>query len=373
MQPRRILTILGTRPEAIKLAPVILELQQRPQAFESRVCVTAQHRGMLDQALSIFDIQPDIDLDIMTPGQTLAKLTARAIERLDGVIAREAPDVVLVQGDTTTTFCGALAAYYQRTRVGHVEAGLRTGDKYAPFPEEINRSLVTQVSDLHFAPTAEARDRLLAAGVPPAHIHVTGNTVIDALFWVREHVASSSLEWPERLLDSLNGHRVVIVTGHRRESFGEDFNNICRAIREVAESFPDVAFVYPVHLNPNVRDPVTRILAGHARIHLIEPLPYAHFVHLMNRAVAVLTDSGGVQEEAPSLGKPVLVMRRTTERPEGITAGSAQLVGVEQAGIVNALSGLLQGERLGSGPVNPYGDGQAARRIVDVLADSGRR
>ena len=373
MGRRRILIILGTRPEAIKLAPVIVELGRRPDRFVSRVCATAQHREMLDQALSLFGIRPDYDLDIMAPGQTLAQVTGRAVEGLDRVIAKESPDVVLVQGDTTTAFCGALAAYYHQVRVGHVEAGLRTGDKHAPFPEEINRRLIGQLADYHFAPTERAMEALLAEGVAASAVFVTGNTVIDALLWVRGRVREVQPELPDSLVEMLNGRRVILVTGHRRESFGEGFESICDAIREVADAFPEVAFVYPVHLNPNVREPVNRILGGHPRIHLIEPLSYAPFVWLMDRATIVLTDSGGVQEEAPSLGKPVLVMRETTERLEGLEAGNARLVGVRRERIVEALVGLLispEERETMTQPRNPYGDGKSAEKIVSILARS---
>ena len=367
----KVLSILGTRPEAIKLAPVILALQERPTRFVSKVCVTAQHRELLDQALAPFDIEPDYDLDIMAPNQSLAQVTARAIAGLDEIMAQVQPDVVLVQGDTTTVLCGALAAYYHRVKVGHVEAGLRTGDKYAPFPEEGNRRLVAPLADYHFAPTTQAQEALMNEGIPKANIFVTGNTVIDALLWMRDRVRAHRPPLPSGLAEALDGRRMVLVTGHRRESFGEGFEDICRAIRVVAAAFPEVAFVYPVHLNPNVREPVYRILGGHERIHLIEPLAYAPFVWLMDRATVVLTDSGGVQEEAPSLGKPVLVMRETTERPEGIAAGNARLVGVQRERIVRELSRLLRdpAEREAMTAVNnPYGDGQAAQRIVDILA-----
>ena len=366
-----VMTVIGTRPEAIKLAPVVLELASRPDRFVSRVCVTAQHREMLDQPLALFGITPDYDLNIMSPGQTLAQVTARAMEGLDRVLRQEKPDLVLTQGDTTSSFCGALAGYYHRIPVGHVEAGLRTGDKYAPFPEEINRRLVGQIAEWHFAPTETARQALLREGIPESSVLVTGNTVIDALLWVRERVRTAPPALPAGLGESLDGHPVVLVTGHRRESFGQGFEDICQAIREVAEAFPDVVFVYPVHLNPNVCEPVNRVLGGHPRIHLIEPLSYAPFVWLMDRATMILTDSGGVQEEAPSLGKPVLVMRETTERPEGIAAGNALLVGVQKERIVEGLTHLLRdSEKRASMATlnNPYGDGRAAQRIVDFLA-----
>lgn len=371
MSKHRVLIVIGTRPEAIKLAPVVLELARRPDQFVSRVCVTAQHREMLDQPLALFGIAPDYDLNIMSPGQTLAQVTARAMEGLDQVLAHDRPDLVLTQGDTTTAFCGALAGYYHHIPVGHVEAGLRTGDKYAPFPEEINRRLVGQIADWHFAPTEHARQALLREGASESSVFVTGNTVIDALLWVRECVRAARPELPKGLSESLDGHQMILVTGHRRESFGEGFESICQAIQAVADAFPKVVFVYPVHLNPNVREPVNRILGGHPRIHLIEPLNYEPFVWLMDQATIVLTDSGGVQEEAPSLGKPVLVMRETTERLEGIATGNARLVGVRQERIVDELTKLLRNpqERASMTAVsNPYGDGLAARRIVDVLA-----
>ncbi len=369
----KVLTVVGTRPEVIKLASVIMQLRSLPDRFVSKVCATGQHRQMLDQALLPFGIVPDHDLDIMTPGQTLAQVTARAVEGLDQVIQEEQPDIVLVQGDTTSAFCGALAAYYHRVLVGHVEAGLRTGNRYAPFPEEINRRLVAQLSDYHFAPTDHAKEALVSEGVDPLSIFVTGNTVIDTLLWMRDRVRQTPPELPGAIVEAINGSQVVLVTGHRRESFGEGFEDICRAIREVADTCSDVVFVYPVHLNPNVREPVNRILGGHGRIHLIEPLGYAPFVWLMDRATIVLTDSGGVQEEAPSLGKPVLVMRETTERPEGIRAGNARLVGTRQERIVDELLNLVRHpeQRAAMARVaNPYGDGKAAERIVQVLADS---
>jgi UDP-N-acetylglucosamine 2-epimerase (non-hydrolysing) len=365
-----VLTIIGTRPEAIKLAPVVLEMRRRQDLFHFPVCVTAQHREMLDQVLALFGIVPDYDLNIMSSGQTLAQVTARAMEGLDAVVSRENPDVILVQGDTTTAFCGALTGYYHQIEVGHIEAGLRTGNKYAPFPEEINRCLIGRIADLHFAPTEQARKTLLDEDVADARVFVTGNTVIDALLWVRERVRTATPELPKGLSEAITGQQIILVTGHRRESFGDGFDNICRAIREIAECCAGVAFVYPVHLNPNVREPVNRILGGHPRIHLVGPLSYAPFVWLMDRATIVLTDSGGVQEEAPSLGKPVLVMRETTERPEGIAAGNALLVGVQRERIVDGLRQLLcDPERRArmAAVNNPYGDGLAAQRIVEIL------
>ena len=371
MKRSKILTVIGTRPEAIKLAPVLMEIARHPDLFVSRVCITAQHREMLDQPLELFGIKPDHDLDIMSRDQTLARVTAKAVEGLDRVLSLEEPDMVLIQGDTTPSFCGALAGYHRRVPVAHVEAGLRTDDKLAPFPEEVNRRLVAQIANLHFAPTERARDALLREGVPESGVFVTGNTVIDALLWVRERVRAKRPELPDGLSESIEDRDVVLVTGHRRESFGQGFEDICLAVREVAETFPNVTFVYPVHLNPNVRDPVGRILKGHPRIHLIEPLTYEPFVWLMDRAAIVLTDSGGVQEEAPSLGKPVLVMREKTERPEGIEAGNALLVGVSKERIASELIDLLKNPKKRSAMAtinNPYGDGKAAGRIGRVLA-----
>ena len=372
MMKIKVLTIIGTRPEAIKLAPVVLELKRRQTLFDFPVCVTAQHREMLDQVLALFGITPDYYLDIMSSGQTLAQVTARAMEGLDNVVSQEKPDIILVQGDTTTAFCGALTGYYHQIKVGHVEAGLRTGNKYAPFPEEINRCLIGRIADLHFAPTEQARQTLLNEGIAEANVLATGNTVIDALLWVRGRVCTAPPQLPKGLIEATTGHQIILVTGHRRESFGDGFDNICHAIREIAESFVNVVFVYPIHLNPNVREPVNRILGGHPRIYLIEPLSYAQFVWLMDRATIVLTDSGGVQEEAPSLGKPVLVMREVTERPEGVEAGNAKLVGVKKESIVHGLADLIDNpeKREAMAKVgNPYGDGTASIKIVDILKE----
>lgn len=372
--PRKILTVVGTRPEAIKLAPVIMELNRRPRQFTALVCATGQHRQMLDQALAPFQIIPEYDLNIMQAGQTLAEVTSRIIMKMDELLQEVHPDIVLVQGDTATAFGSSLAAFYQQIQVAHVEAGLRTHNKYFPFPEEINRRLIAQVTDYHFAPTEIAGQALLSEGFPPDSIHVTGNTVIDALLWIRERVRRQRPWLPQGLAEALTGP-MVLVTGHRRESFGEGFKEICQAIREVAEMFPDVVFVYPVHLNPNVREPVWRILGDCPHICLIDPLPYESFVWLMDQATLVLTDSGGVQEEAPSLGKPVLVMRENTERPEGIATGNARLVGVKRASIVASLVQLLTHpeERNRMGQVqNPYGDGKASARIADILAQNSR-
>ncbi|MGA2504146.1 MAG: UDP-N-acetylglucosamine 2-epimerase (non-hydrolyzing) [Anaerolineales bacterium] len=367
---RKVLIIFGTRPEAIKLIPVFRELERRPEQFVTRVCVTSQQREMQDQVLTLFDVRPDHDLDIMTFDQTLGQITSRMIEKLDDILSKEQPDVVLVQGDTTTAFCGALAAFYHHLKVGHVEAGLRTGNKYAPFPEEINRRLVSRLADYHFAPTEHARNTLMEEGIPPSSIFITGNTVVDALLWVRDRIRLSPPDLPEGVKELMEGNRLVLVTGHRRESFGEGLKNICYAIRQVSEEFNNVMFIFPVHLNPNVRQPVNQILGHQHHVQLIEPLPYASFIWLMDQAEIVLTDSGGVQEEAPSLGKPVLVMREETERPEGIQAGNAMLVGTQQERIVKELTHLLKNPeaRLKMAKVNnPYGDGKAASRIADIL------
>jgi UDP-N-acetylglucosamine 2-epimerase (non-hydrolysing) len=368
---QKVLIIFGTRPEAIKLIPVLRELERRPEQFMTRVCVTSQQREMQDQVLKLFEVRPDYDLDIMTSDQTLVRITTRMIDKLEEVVSKENPDMVLVQGDTTTAFCGALVAYYHKLKVGHVEAGLRTGNKYAPFPEEINRRLISRLADYHFAPTEHAQDTLLGEGIPPSSIFITGNTVVDALVWVRNRIRQSPPGLPKGLKEVMQGKRLVLVTGHRRESFGEGLKNICNAIRQVAEECSDVVFIYPVHLNPNVQHPVNQILGQQSRVQLIEPLSYESFIWLMDQAEVVITDSGGVQEEAPSLGKPVLVMREETERPEGIASGNALLVGTQQERIVDELIRLLNNPkaRLAMGKVNnPYGDGKAACRIVDILA-----
>ena len=362
----RVLLIFGTRPEAIKMAPLVRILNERRQ-FEVVTCVTAQHREMLDQVLDWFHIEPHHDLNLMQPNQTLAGLTARALQAVSKVIEQVDPDLLLVQGDTTTAMAAAMAAFYQQIPVGHVEAGLRTRDIYNPFPEEVNRHLVSVMATYNFAPTQIAKEALLAEGATPATIYITGNTVIDALQWTVAQPHRLELGLP---LDEPN-ERLILVTAHRRESFGPDFEAICRALREIAERNHDARLVYPVHLNPNVQEPVYRILSGVERIHLIAPLPYPDFAHLMARAALILTDSGGIQEEAPSLGKPVLVMRHTTERPEAVQAGCARLVGVEQATIVAETERLLEDpaayERM-SGVANPFGDGRASARIADAIS-----
>lgn len=367
----RVLLAFGTRPEAIKLAPLVKELQRRADRFETVVLVTAQHRAMLDQVLDIFDIRPDHDLDIMKPGQTLGDVTVRALAGVELVIEKERPDWVVVQGDTTSAFVSALAAYYRRVRVGHVEAGLRTADKYSPFPEEMNRRLAGVLADLHFAPTVRARENLLRENVPARSIRVTGNTVIDALLMT----LASPKPWRVPVLDRVPAdRRIVLVTAHRRESFGAGFENICRALAALAERNPDVEIIYPVHLNPNVRGPVMRVLRRRERVHLIEPIEYLPFAHLMERAHIILTDSGGIQEEAPAIGKPVLVMRDKTERPEAIEAGVAKLVGTEFDRIVRETERLLNSPRAYARmarAANPFGDGRAARRIAAAFGRAG--
>lgn len=366
-----VLSIIGTRPEAIKMAPVVAELRKHPDAFRSVVCATAQHRQMLDQVLGLFKICPDFDLNLMQPNQNLSQLTAKLLTSLDMVIADIRPDWVLAQGDTTTTMVAGLVAFYHGVKFGHVEAGLRTGNRGQPFPEEINRRISDLVANLYFAPTERARTALLTEGVPDNQIRVTGNTVIDALL----DVACRVYDWKSGPLAAVpSGKRIVLITAHRRESFGEPFRELCQAIRDLSKEFADdgVHFVYPVHLNPNVRRPVNQILSGLENLHLIEPLPYVDLVHLMKCSTLILTDSGGIQEEAPSLGVPVLVMRDTTERPEGIKAGVAKLVGTQRQRIVAEASTLLQDPSAHDAMatrVNPYGDGQAAQRIVSALIE----
>jgi UDP-N-acetylglucosamine 2-epimerase (non-hydrolysing) len=367
----RVSLIFGTRPEAIKLCPLVLELRKHPE-FETHVGVTGQHREMLDHVLDVFAVRPDVDLDLMQPDQTLAGLTSKAIAAIDDYLAERKPDLVIVQGDTTTSFCAALAAFYRRIPIGHVEAGLRTWNRFSPFPEEINRVIVSRVADLHFAPTPWAKHNLLQEGIPEAKVFITGNTVIDALQIAVKRVRSNPPDIPGVPRELLNGDMrpIVLITGHRRENFGNGFKNICRAILELSQRFPNTAFVYPVHLNPNVRKPVFDLLSGRDNVHLTEPLEYLPFVALMNRSGLVLTDSGGVQEEAPGLGKPVLVMRDTTERPEAVQAGTVKLVGTSAEAIIDEVSSLLVDEKAHSTmahAVNPYGDGKACQRIVRAL------
>ncbi len=371
----KVLTVFGTRPEAIKMAPLVKALEQA-DGIEARVCVSAQHRQMLDQVLELFAITPDYDLAIMKPGQTLSGITSEILTRIEPVLQDFRPDMVLVHGDTSTTFATTLAAYYQQIAVGHVEAGLRTGNIYSPWPEEANRKLTGALARLHFAPTDQSRANLLAENVEPSTIHVTGNTVIDALLWVRAKLEADialAEEMAGRFAGILrDGSRVVLITGHRRENFGGGFERICAAIAGLARRYPDADFVYPVHLNPNVREPVNRILQGVSNVHLIEPLDYLQFVYLMNRSHIILTDSGGIQEEAPSLGKPVLVMRETTERPEAVEAGTVLLVGTDEEQIAQGVCRLMDDQaayEAMSFAHNPYGDGHACQRIVQSLLD----
>ena len=368
---KKISVIFGTRPEAIKLAPVILELKRHPE-FACEVCITAQHREMLDQVLEVFGIVPDVDLDLMEPNQGLAEFAAKAIVQVDHYLKASNPDMILVQGDTTTVFAAALAAFYNRIPVGHVEAGLRTGNIYAPFPEEINRLLATRMTSFHFAPTRTNKENLLREGVEEKTIYITGNTVIDALYIARDRVLKEPQSIPGLDFRELADKKIVLITGHRRESFGAGFENICQAIARLAKAFPDVHFIYPVHLNPNVQKPVQRILGTEdsSKIHLIQPLSYLPFVDLMNKCTLILTDSGGIQEEGPSLRKPVLVMRDVTERPEGVDAGVVKLVGTDPERIFSLISSLLTDKSAYSNMIsnnNPYGDGKASERIIDKV------
>lgn len=368
----KVLTVFGTRPEAIKMAPLVHALTN-DKAFESKVCVTAQHREMLDQVLHLFEIIPDYDLDIMTPGQDLTDITCRILEGMKPVLLSFKPDVVLVHGDTATTMATSLAAFYQRILVGHVEAGLRTGNLYSPWPEEANRKIASHLAMYHFAPTEYSRKNLQRESIPDHRIYVTGNTVIDALFWVRNKVMNdatirANLAAQYSFLDQ--NKKMLLVTGHRRESFGSGFERICYALAEIAKNHADVQVVYPVHLNPNVSEPVQRILQGINNIILIDPQDYLPFIYLMNNAYLILTDSGGIQEEAPALGKPVLVMRDTTERPEAVEAGTVRLVGTQTEKIVQAVTQLLTDDdayQKMSRAHNPYGDGKACLRILEAL------
>ena len=374
--------VFGTRPEAIKMAPLVKAFEKHPQDFTTLVCVTGQHREMLDQVLHLFDIVPDYDLNIMKQGQDLYDVTARVLVGMRDVLKQAKPDVVLVHGDTTTSTAAALAAFYQQIPVGHIEAGLRTHDIYSPWPEEMNRQITGRIATYHFAPTPLAQENLLKENIPPQHITVTGNTVIDALYAVVEKIQqdqSLSGELTERLqaagYDPLRigqGRRLVLITGHRRENFGEGFHNICRAIKTLSEKYPEVDFVYPMHLNPNVRRPIAEVFGQQhgANLFFIEPLEYLEFVFLMEKSTLVLTDSGGIQEEAPGLGKPVLVMRDTTERPEALAAGTVRLVGTDYDRITGEVSRLLDDKTYYesmSRAVNPYGDGLACGRIVARL------
>jgi UDP-N-acetylglucosamine 2-epimerase (non-hydrolysing) len=366
----KIMAVFGTRPEAIKMAPVVRAFEDRADEFETHVVVTAQHRAMLDQVLSVFRIEPDEDLDIMAEGQSLTDITVRALEGLDRALARERPDLVLVQGDTTSAFAGSLAAFYRQIPIGHVEAGLRTRSKYAPFPEEINRHFIDVLADLCFAPTARSKRALVEEGTPEDRILVTGNTVIDALLQAALPARSAALPSLDQGTFPPDT-RMLLVTAHRRENLGSGLDDLCRALRELATSRRDLVVVFPVHLNPRVRESVTRILGGLERVLLLEPLDYLEFVHAMIRSDVILTDSGGIQEEAPAVGKPVLVARAVTERPEAVEAGTAQLVGTDADAIVAGVSALLDDERRYADmqrAVNPFGDGRAAERIVQGVA-----
>ncbi|EOD79076.1 UDP-N-acetylglucosamine 2-epimerase [Grimontia indica] len=371
----KVLTVFGTRPEAIKMAPLVHKLS-KAEGVEAKVCVTAQHREMLDQVLDLFEIKPDFDLNVMKPGQSLYEVTGNILSGLKPVLESFKPHIVLVHGDTATTLSASLAAYFQQIAVGHVEAGLRTGNIYSPWPEEGNRKLTGAITSLHFAPTKTSEKNLLSEGVNAESISVTGNTVIDALFLVKE-----KLENDQDLSDTFaavfpqldDDKKLILVTGHRRESFGGGFERICEALAEIATRYPDSQIIYPVHLNPNVREPVNRILKGIGNVHLIGPQEYLPFVYLMNKAHIILTDSGGIQEEAPSLGKPVLVMRDTTERPEAVEAGTVKLVGTDKDRIIEAVENLLTNEfdyEKMSRAHNPYGDGKSCQRIVEKIIKS---
>ncbi|WP_163655043.1 non-hydrolyzing UDP-N-acetylglucosamine 2-epimerase [Listeria sp. PSOL-1] len=364
MKKIKVMSVFGTRPEAIKMAPLVLALQKQPDKFESCVVITAQHREMLDQVLDIFNIKPDVDLDIMQKGQTLTDITTRVMEGLNKVIAEEQPDLVLVHGDTTTSFAAGMAAFYQQTAIGHVEAGLRTWNKYSPFPEEMNRSLTGVLADLHFAPTQTAKENLLKENKPASHIFITGNTAIDAL------KTTVQVDYHHSILENLGDHRLVLMTAHRRENLGAPMQGMFEAIRDVIEQQEDVELVYPMHLNPAVREKAISILGGHNRIHLIEPLDAIDFHNFLKKAYLVLTDSGGVQEEAPGMGVPVLVLRDTTERPEGVAAGTLKLVGTDEETIKNEALKLLTNpseHAKMSQATNPYGDGEASARILNAM------
>jgi UDP-N-acetylglucosamine 2-epimerase (non-hydrolysing) len=373
---KKTLTVFGTRPEAIKMAPVALKLRDDPR-FDAYICVTAQHREMLDQVMSIFALKADFDLNLMKPGQDLFDITSRVLLGMRDVLRELKPDVVLVHGDTTTCFAAGLAAFYEGIPVGHVEAGLRTGNMQAPFPEEANRSLVGRITSFHFAPTEIAKNNLLAENVAPSAISVTGNTVIDALLMVRDKTAQMNhQQWVNLLGDYLyqritdTSRKLILITGHRRENFGQGFVDLCTAIKQLAAKHPDWDLIYPVHLNPNVQKPVNEILAGLPNVYLIDPQEYLPFVWLMNQSDLILTDSGGIQEEGPSLGKPVLVMRDVTERPEAVDAGTVRLVGTNTQTIVDNVEEVMLNKdvyKTMSMAINPYGDGKAAQRIADIL------
>jgi len=376
---KKILIVFGTRPEAIKMAPLVLELNKYTKDIEAKVCVTAQHREMLDQVLDIFDITPDYDLNVMKTGQDLYDVTSKILLGMKNILVEYQPDVVLVHGDTTTTISTALSAFYQKIAVGHVEAGLRTGDIYSPWPEEANRKLTSAITKYHFAPTKTSEENLSSEGVNKENIYITGNTVIDALLWVLDKIKSTDTlknELSKRILIQFDAfedkNRFVLITGHRRENFGQGFLDMCNGIKTLANTHTDVNFVYPVHLNPNVQKPVMELLSGIENVYLIDPLDYEPFIYLMSRCYMILTDSGGIQEEAPSLGKPVLVMRDTTERPEAVDAGIVKLVGTNTSSIVNEVNKLLNDsityEKM-SKAHNPYGNGKACEKIIKILLE----
>ncbi len=370
---KKVLLVFGTRPEAIKMAPLALQLKQQEDCFETKVCVTGQHRQMLDQVLELFNLSPDFDLNLMKPGQTLSDITSGVLKGLEQVFTEWMPDVVLVHGDTATTFAASLAAYYHKISVGHVEAGLRTGDIYSPWPEEANRKLTGALTTYHFAPTQSSYNNLIKENIDPKNITITGNTVIDALLTVKAKVETDQavITQFEQQFDFLDPtKKLILVTGHRRENFGQGFLNICTALANIAKQYPDVQIVYPVHLNPNVQKPVNELLSGISNIYLIAPQDYLPFVYLMNRSYLILTDSGGIQEEAPSLGKPVLVMRDTTERPEAVDAGTVKLVGTDAVLIQQSVIELLENPDLYqtmAAAHNPYGDGTACQQIIHAL------
>jgi len=378
---KKILTVFGTRPEAIKMAPLIKQIEKYKDFFEMKVCVTAQHREMLDQVLNIFDINPDYDLNIMKKNQDLYDVTSNILLGMKTVVEDFKPDLVLVHGDTTTTFAATLASFYKKIDIGHIEAGLRTGNIYSPWPEEANRKLTAILATYHFAPTQIAKDNLIKEGIKADNIIVTGNTVIDALFFVLEKIKSDKnlektiLEKLKTQIESLSviNSKFILITGHRRENFGKGFINICEAIKDLAIKYPQINFIYPIHLNPNVRKPVNEILSNLKNVFLIEPLDYLPFIYLMDKSYLILTDSGGIQEEAPSLGKPVLVMRDTTERPEAVKAGTVKLVGTNKEKIINTVSELIDNKNeynKMSRAVNPYGDGKASYKIVEFLKEN---
>jgi len=368
---KRILIIAGTRPEVIKLAPVVMACRARPDTIDTIYCSTGQHREMLDQANKVFRLQTDMDLGLMAPGQTLAGLTSLLFKALDAAIEKVKPDAIVVQGDTTSAFVGAMCGFYRRITVGHVEAGLRTGNIWAPFPEEVNRSIIGKIATLHFAPTDMSRDNLLRECAAKETVHVTGNTVVDALQWVRANGAlAPTEEISPAVRDAIQGKRMILVTSHRRESFGDGLANTCNALLRIVEAFPDTEIVYPVHLNPNVQGPVKDFLKNHSRIHLLPPVSYPALLWLMSESNIILSDSGGIQEEAPSFSKPLLVLRDTTERPEVIHAGCAMLVGTDQECIVTEATRLLSNNAAYASMAdkpNPFGDGKAAERIADLL------